>query len=164
MSKSPSFPNGLWQRLAVAGVIGCAAAFTATAAGAGECPAGQMGVDVTKPGAMANQGATDTVLASIDLGEQAVALPEHQFRLRRLEIQPGGEVAWHSHGDRPAIIYIVSGEITEYRSTCAVPIVHMAGEVAPEVKETAHWWRNTGSETVVLLSADILHDPSDRNM
>jgi quercetin dioxygenase-like cupin family protein len=143
---------------AVALLLGAGTAF------AGECPADQVGIDVTKPGATANAGATDNVLAAIDLGEQATMLPDHMFRLRKLEIQPGGEVAWHSHGERPAIIYIVSGEMTEYRSTCAVPIVHKAGDVAPETKGTSHWWRNTGQETAVLLSADILHMKADDHM
>ena len=49
----------------------------------------------------------------------------------------------------------VSGEITEYASTCAVPIVHRAGEVATETHATSHWWKNLGKETVVLLSADL---------
>ena len=71
---------------------------------------------------------------------------------------------WHSHGDRPALIYIVRGEIYEYASNCAVPILHKAGEVAAETSATAHWWKNTGSETVVLVSADVLHDQTDHNM
>ena len=50
--------------------------------------------------------------------------------MRRLAIKPGGVVPWHSHDDRPALIYVVVGEITEYASNCAVPIVHKAGEVA----------------------------------
>jgi quercetin dioxygenase-like cupin family protein len=76
-------------------------------------------------------------------------------------IEPGGVVPWHSHADRPAQIYIVSGTIEEYASTCAVPIVHRAGDVAPETHNTSHWWKNTGSETVILIFADILHDESD---
>jgi quercetin dioxygenase-like cupin family protein len=84
-----------------------------------------------------------------------------KFRLRQLVIEPGGVVPWHSHADRPAQIYIVSGTIEEYASTCAVPIVHRAGDVAPETHNTSHWWKNTGSETVILISADILHDESD---
>jgi hypothetical protein len=36
-----------------------------------------------------------------------------------------------------------------------VPIVHRAGEAATETHATAHWWKNTGSQTVVLLSADL---------
>ena len=30
-----------------------------------------------------------------------------------LVVQPGGIVPWHSHADRPALIYVVSGEIVE---------------------------------------------------
>ncbi len=141
-----------------------ASAMLSTAALAGGCPAGKEGVDVTKPGAMANKDATDKVLATIDLSKEKVALADHQFRIRRLEIQPGGEIAWHSHADRPALIYIISGKMTEYASNCSVPIVHTAGDVARETSQTAHWWKNTGSKTAVLISADILHDQTDQNM
>ena len=99
----------------------------------------------------------------IDLTQEPVNI-DRKFRLRRLEVQPGGVVPWHSHGERPAIIYIVSGAITEYRSTCAVPIEHKAGEVTAETKGVSHWWKNNSSETAVLLSSDLLADPSDKNM
>jgi len=33
---------------------------------------------------------------------------------RKLTIEPGGVVPRHSHGDRPAIIYIAEREIVEY--------------------------------------------------
>ena len=57
---------------------------------------------------------------------------------------------WHSHADRPAIIYIIEGEIVEYASNCAVPIVHKAGDVVAETPEVSHWWKNLGDKTVVL--------------
>jgi quercetin dioxygenase-like cupin family protein len=41
-------------------------------------------------------------------------------------------VPWHSHEDRPALIYVVSGTIFEYASNCAVPIEHKTGEVSVE--------------------------------
>ncbi len=131
---------------------------------AGECPVGQMRADATKPVDYKPAGVTDTVLSQIDLAGEKIALQGHLMRVRRLDIQPGGIVPWHSHGDRPALIYIVSGEITEYASNCKVAILHKAGEVARETHTTAHWWKNTGTKTVTLLSADILHDPSDVNM
>jgi quercetin dioxygenase-like cupin family protein len=134
------------------------------AAFAGECPAGKIGVNATPPGPSEPKGVTDTVLATTDLSQEMVALSDHQFRLRRLEIQPGGIVPWHSHGDRPAMIYIVAGEVTEYASNCAVPILHKAGDVAPERHVTAHWWQNNGKEKAVLISVDILHDQTDMNM
>ena len=79
-------------------------------------------------------------------------------------VQPGGVVPWHSHGDRPAIIYIVSGEITEFASNCAVPIVHKVGDAAPETKATSHWWQNTGKTPAALLSADLPMDEKDHTM
>ena len=123
-----------------------------------------MGVDVTKPSALPAKGVTDKVLAVIDVAKEPAKIEGRQFRLRRLEIQPGGVVPWHSHGDRPAIIYIVKGTIVEHASNCAVPIVHKAGDVARETSLTSHWWENKGKETVVLLSADLLHDEKDHNM
>jgi quercetin dioxygenase-like cupin family protein len=147
-----------------AAVIALGTSLAAGAAFAGECPPDKRGADVTKPGATASKDVTDVVLASVDLTNEKVALSDHQLRLRKLEIKPGGIVAWHSHGDRPAIIYIISGDIYEYASTCSVPILHRPGDVSREATGTMHWWQNTGSETVVLLSADILHDAKDHNM
>jgi quercetin dioxygenase-like cupin family protein len=79
-------------------------------------------------------------------------------------IQPGGEVPWHSHAERPALIYIVSGTITEFRSTCRDPIVHRGGELAVENHEVSHWWRNTGTEPVVIISFDLFHASQDPHM
>jgi quercetin dioxygenase-like cupin family protein len=152
-------------RCAMLGAVAALATMVAAnAALAGQCPADKRGVDVTKPSTVAAKDVTDKVLASIDLAKEKVALADHQLRVRQLEIQPGGIVPWHSHGDRPALIYIVRGEIYEYASNCAVPILHKAGEVAAETSVTPHWWKNTGTETVVLISADVLHDQTDHNM
>ena len=131
---------------------------------AGECPAGQMRADATKPVNYGPKAVTDMVLAQIDLAGEKIALNGHQMRVRKLEIQSGGIVPWHSHGDRPALIYVVSGEIYEHASNCAVPILHKAGEVARETHATSHWWKNEGKASVVLLSFDIQHDPNDHNM
>ena len=66
----------------------------------------------------------------------------------------------------PAIIYIAEGEIVEYASNCAVPIVHKAGDVAAERFGTSHWWQNTGSTTAVLISVDLfpVADKMDAHM
>jgi hypothetical protein len=40
----------------------------------------------------------------------------------------------------------------------------VAGEVSVETNGVSHWWQNKGTEKVVLLSADVLHDPADMNM
>jgi len=102
---------------------------------------------------------TDVVIEATDLSTQKVALPGYQFRARRLTIKPGGIVPWHSHGERPANIFIVEGAITEYRSTCAVPIEHPAGDVTAEAGQLSHWWRNNTNKPAVLVSSDIVPTP-----
>ena len=162
MFTSKSAP--LWRTLALAGIIAGAMVASTTASFAGDCPANKVVADGQgqKAGATMPKDVTDNVLASIDLSREMVALNDHQFRMRRLEIQPGGIVPWHSHADRPALIYVVQGEITEYASTCAVPILHKAGDVSVDAGRS-HWWKNTGKKKVVLISADILHDKADEH-
>ena len=151
-------------KLLTAITLALTAGLAAPAAIAGQCPPDKMIADATKPDSTPAKGVTDNVLAAIELGQEPAKIQGRTLRLRKLTIAPGGVVPWHSHADRPAIIYVVSGEVTEYASNCAVPIAHKAGEVARETHLTAHWWKSTGTETVVLLSADILHDANDHNM
>ena len=131
---------------------------------AGECPADKMKADVRPPVSHAGKGVTDTVLAAIDLEKEPANIKERQLRFRKLTIEPGGIVPWHSHGDRPAIIYIAEGEIVEYASNCADPITHKAGDIRAETSGTSHWWQNHGKKTVVLFVGDVLHDKNDHNM
>jgi quercetin dioxygenase-like cupin family protein len=149
--------------LTAVGIVGTVMCTGAVAASAGECPAKQVVADGQgqKMGATKPKDVTDNVLTRIDLVNEPVMLKDHALRLRRLVVKPGGIVPWHTHTDRPAIIYIITGKITEYRSTCKMPIVHKAGESTAEVKGTSHWWKNTGKKTVVLLSADLFHDKDD---
>jgi quercetin dioxygenase-like cupin family protein len=141
----------------------CAAALAAGAllagpASAGECPADKVNPGFRTSGETKPKGVTDTVLAAIDLGKEKVGLEDRQLRTRRLVIQPGGIVPWHSHEDRPALIYIVSGSIHEYASNCSVPIEHKAGEVSVERLGVQHWWKNNGKTPTVLLSSDVFHE------
>ena len=150
------FYRPVWPRYVLAAAV-VAALGLAGAAFAGECPADQRVADGKgqPPGPAMPVGVTDVVRASTDLAKEPLALQGRQFRLRQLEMQPGGIVPWHSHNERPAMIYVVSGEVVEYASSCAVPIVHRAGDIAPEKNGTSHWWKNTGNTTAVLISVDL---------
>ena len=164
MYRNSTTGRPLWRALTLAALLAGSLTVLANAASAGECPADKRGVNVTKPVTLPAKDVTDTVLGMIDVAKEPARIDGRKFRLRRLEVKPGGVVPWHSHGDRPALIYIVSGEITEYASNCAVPIVHKAGETAIETSATSHWWKNNSTQTVVLLSADLLKDEKDHNM
>ena len=121
---------------------------------AGLCP---------KPGSMnlthapmMPKGVTDTILSSVDLGPE-INVDGRMLRTRRLVIQPGGIVPLHSHKDRPALIYTVSGSITEYSSACAVPVQHKAGDISREADGLSHYWINHGKVPAVVLSSDVFH-------
>ncbi len=146
-----------WKRVALATAIAGAFTFAATIATAGECPADKRVADGMgqKMSTAAAKDVTDVVRATTDLAKEPAAVNGRLFRLRQLDMQPGAIVPWHSHNNRPAMIYIVSGEVVEYASNCAVPITHKAGDVAPEKNGTSHWWQNNGSMTAVLISVDL---------
>ena len=149
------------KRTTLAAIL--AATFSITAQ-AGECPADQRKPEGSgqKMSTAAAKEVTDKVIASNDLSKDPIALKGRLFRARELVVAPGGIVPWHDHGNRPAMIYIVSGEIHEYASTCAVPILHKAGEVAAEKAPTQHWWKNNGKQKAVLISVDLF--PTEMKM
>ena len=134
--------------------IAAAFAIASPAQAAGLCP---------KPGAMTlsnaptmPKGVTDTIIGSVDLANE-IGVDGRMLRTRRLVIQPGGIVPVHSHKDRPALIYTVSGAITEYSSACAVPINHKAGDISREADGLSHYWINHGKVPAVVLSSDVFH-------
>ena len=163
MFKHTRNPRALWQGLALACVI-VGSATTASTAFAGECPADKIKADAREKVDFKPVGVTDVTLGSIDLEKQPANIKGRELRFRKLTIEPGGIVPWHSHDDRPALILVQQGEIIEYASNCAGPIVHKAGDIRPEVFGTSHWWKNLGTETVILYVGDVRKDPDDHHM
>ena len=146
-------------------LIAFATAFAAAGlAHAGQCPADKVTSNDLPGAATAPVGVVDTELASIDLAKENVKLDQRRLRMRHMTIAPGGIVPFHSHEDRPALIMVNSGEIYEYNSKCAVPILHKAGDVAREFMGTKHWWKNTGSQMVDLTIGDIVNDKKPATM
>src|SRR3954453_7342968 len=130
-----------------------ALAFTSPAH-AGQCPT--PGSSDLAHAPMMPKGVTDTVIGAVDLSSE-IGVDGRQLRTRRLVVQPGGIVPLHSHKDRPALIYTLSGSITEYSSTCSVPIEHKAGDISREADGLSHYWINHGKVPTVLLSSDVFH-------
>lgn len=130
---------------------------------AGECPADKASTNPLDGAATMPKGVTDMLLSSVDLGPE-ISVQGRSLRIRKLVVQPGGIVPLHSHVDRPALIMTASGTMTEYRSSCLVPIVHHAGEVAHEAGGISHWWKNTGKKVAVLYSSDVHNDSGAPDM
>jgi quercetin dioxygenase-like cupin family protein len=131
---------------------------------AGECPAGASKPNARQAVDFKPVGVTDTTLGSIDLGKEMAKIKGRELRFRKMVIQPGGIVPWHSHDDRPALIYVAEGEIIEYASNCAAPIHHKAGEIRAERYGTSHWRKNLSDAPVVLFIGDVRADLNDKHM
>ena len=119
MSKS-STSRTLWQGLALAGIIAGSVASASTAF-AGECPAGKMQANVREKVDYKPVGVTDVTLGSINLEKQPANIKDRELRFRKLTIEPGGIVPWHSHDDRPALIYRAAGRDRRIRQQLRRP-------------------------------------------
>ena len=141
------------HNLVIAALLG--AAFSSTAA-AGSCPEEHVLSEPRELEEISAAGVDIETHEQIELGGWRDMEP-FRMRMRHFTIEPGGRVPVHGHGDRPSILYFVSGKATEHNSFCAVPIVHKAGESAAEFgADVVHWWSNDGDVPAVLISVDIV--------
>lgn len=105
----------------------------------------------TSPGE--NVGVSAQSVGEIELAKEFDTTGTRKFRMRTITVEPNGAIAMHSHAERPAIEYVLSGTATEYRGD--QQIAHKSGDVVVTDHTVEHWWRNTGTEPLVLLATDI---------
>ena len=102
------------------------------------------------------KGVTVKQLAAIDLGPEIEGLAGRQLRMRMVTIEPGGIIGpVHNHIDRPGVVYILQGTITDHRN--GVSKDYGPGVGWPEDKNTTHWLENKGTMTAVEISVDIFN-------
>jgi quercetin dioxygenase-like cupin family protein len=101
-----------------------------------------------------NVGQTQELFGTMKLAGEIPGAEKFALRLRRITLQPGGALALHNHVDRPAVTYLLQGEMTYYPEG-KPPVVIKPGSGAAEGRATAHWAENTGTEPAVWIAADI---------
>jgi quercetin dioxygenase-like cupin family protein len=100
------------------------------------------------------KGVKIELLGVFDLGLEIEGLTGRKFRMRRVTIEPGGVIGpLHDHKDRPGMVYILQGTITDHRNGVAKE--YGPGLGWPEDHDTLHWLENRGKETAVEISVDI---------
>lgn len=104
-----------------------------------------------------NKGFKATVKQAVDLGPEIEGMKGRQLRLRVLTIEPGGYIGLHSHKDRPAVVYFLQGTDTVTSEGGTVKL-YGPGDTSSATKDTTHWHRNDGKETVVLIAVDVFHN------
>jgi quercetin dioxygenase-like cupin family protein len=108
----------------------------------------------TRP-APETRGVTVKLLSTLDLGPEIPGLAGRQFRMRMVTIEPGGVFGpIHDHKDRPGMVYILQGTITDHRDGVARD--YGPGVGWPEDKSTLHWLENRGTTPAVEISVDIV--------
>jgi len=101
------------------------------------------------------KGVTVKLLAAVDLGPEIEGMTGRQLRMRRVTIEPGGVFGpIHDHKDRPGIVYILQGTITDHRNGVATD--YGPGVGWPEDRNTTHWLENRGTIPAVEISVDIV--------
>ena len=101
------------------------------------------------------QGVAVQLLAALDLGPEIEGMAGRQLRMRMVTIEPGGVFGpLHDHVDRPGMVYILQGTITDHRVGVATDYGPGAGW--PEDRDTVHWLENRGATTAVEVSVDIV--------
>jgi quercetin dioxygenase-like cupin family protein len=100
------------------------------------------------------KGVTVKQLASLDLGLEIEGMAGRQLRMRIITFEPGGVFGpIHNHIDRPGMVYILQGTITDHRNGLAND--YGPGLGWPEDKNTTHWLENKGTTQAVEISVDI---------
>jgi len=104
------------------------------------------------------KGVTTEVLGTVDLGPEIEGMAGRQLRMRMVTNEPGGVFGpVHDHVDRPGMVYILEGTITDHRDGVATD--YGPGLGWPEDSETVHWLENRGAVPAVEVSVDIVrHD------
>ena len=99
-------------------------------------------------------GQSEELLRSIDLSHELQSTMGRPLRMRKITLQPGGVLALHNHVDRPAITYLLQGQMT-YHQDGKPDLVANPGEGFAEGRATTHWGESTGKVPAVWIAVDI---------
>lgn len=108
-----------------------------------------------EPATPETKGVTVQALTAVDLGPEIHGLAGRQLRMRMVTIEPGGVFGpIHDHRDRPGVVYILQGTITDHRD--GIVTDYGPGVGWPEDRQTLHWLENRGTIPAVEISIDIV--------
>jgi len=101
-----------------------------------------------------NVGQSEELLRSIDLTNELDTAKGRPLRMRKVTLQPGGVLGLHNHVDRPAVTYLLQGQMT-YHQDGKPDLVANAGDGFAEGRATTHWAESTGKVPAVWIAVDI---------
>lgn len=99
-------------------------------------------------------GQSEELLRSIDLTNELDSAKGRPLRMRKVTLQPGGVLGLHNHVDRPAVTYLLQGQMT-YHQDGKPNLVANPGDGFAEGRATTHWAESTGKVPAVWIAVDI---------
>ena len=101
------------------------------------------------------RGVTIELVGAVDLGGEIEGMTGRQLRMRLVTMEPGAAFGpLHDHNDRPGIVYVLQGTITDHRDGLATD--YGPGPGWPEDRNTLHWLENRGDAAAIEISVDIV--------
>jgi len=109
----------------------------------------------SKQTAPETKGISVKSLATVDLGPEIEGMAGRHLRMRVVTFEPGAVFGpLHDHKDRPGVVYILQGTITDHRNGVATD--YGPGVGWPEDMNTLHWLENRGAVPAIEISVDIV--------
>jgi len=103
-----------------------------------------------------NKGIEAVPLQLQALQQQIPTMAGYVLRSRHITLAPGGSVGKHSHAERPGFLYVLEGELTEFRGD-SVRILR-PGESWTEAVDTVHGVKNLTDKPAVALVIDLVKE------
>jgi quercetin dioxygenase-like cupin family protein len=94
------------------------------------------------------------LLRQLDLTHEIDSLQGRPLRMRKVTLAVGGVLGLHDHVDRPAVSYMLQGQMT-YHQEGKPDLVANPGDGIADGRATTHWGENTGKVPAVWIAVDI---------
>lgn len=105
----------------------------------------------------AHKGMTRSEKGRVDLGRELRGMGGRDLRLRFWRMAKDGVIMYHQHEKRPAMVYLLTGEVEEHKWGEAPGGKKLgAGTMTVEAPDTQHYWFNNGNEAVFMAAVDLV--------
>jgi quercetin dioxygenase-like cupin family protein len=99
------------------------------------------------------KGLSSKPLAEVSIVPENEPVQERKLRSRMVTLDAGGSTPVHSHKDRPSLIYVVQGTLSEERNGAVKEFG--PGESIPVGREVTHLILNKGTGPASFIETDI---------
>lgn len=156
----PIMENPMSNQIHSKCVIIGAAFLAGTACGAGSLALVGHSAIAAAPAPTEHTGLAVKALGVIDAASMkaTLGLEGHRLQLRAITIEPGGQIAKHSHDKRPGLVKVIDGEWIEGRPSGEAEFKAADNTAVLEDEETTHWFFNRGDKPATALVCDIVPD------